>query len=161
MTKHERLHIHWLFQANTEYFDLPRALRSASTITWIVTRYRQQMLEGDSVALWLSGAHAGVYGLGHIESFVTAPYNRPDSSFWLDKTDRSYVGKEHAIIRVDQAFAEQPLLKARVRMIPALSDLSVVKAPIGTNFKVTRSEWKALISELERREPKTTASQGT
>jgi predicted RNA-binding protein with PUA-like domain len=142
---------YWLFQANAEYFDLLRALRSSPTITWIVTRYRREMQEGDKVIIWRSGRTAGIYGVGHIESFLTGSYNRQNSAYWLDKTDTSYIGKPHAVVRVDDQFTDAPLLKSVLRFTPPLAKLSVMKAPIGTNFKVTAEQWEALSSLLERR----------
>jgi hypothetical protein len=136
----------WIFQANAAYFDLPRALRSLPTITWIVTRYRASMSEGDHVALWLSGARAGIYGFGTLESFLTASSARANATFWLDKTDKTFVGKQHAVIRIDVEICSSPLLKSVIRNCPALSRLSILNAPMGTNFKVTPDEWNALLN---------------
>jgi len=46
----------WIFQANPQKYDLTGALDKLKQQTWLVTSYRNEIREGNTVYLWEPGA---------------------------------------------------------------------------------------------------------
>lgn len=56
---------HWLVQSNPAKWRVREFFADGNQLEgWSVTRYRDQIQEGDDVALWLAGRDAGVVALG-------------------------------------------------------------------------------------------------
>lgn len=139
---------YWLFQANAEYFDIVKALEEQDLIAWIVTRYRKEMEVGDRVAVWKSGSlpreAPGLYALGHIESFAIAGRDRFNYKYWIYKSDYSFVGKEHAQVRIDKKMLNDPIPRSAFLTDPILKETSLIRMRIGTNFRLTEEQWKRI-----------------
>jgi hypothetical protein len=61
----------WIFQANPNLFDLVGYLKLPSTRpglidSWSVSRYADEIADGDTVLLWSAGDAAGIYATGTI-----------------------------------------------------------------------------------------------
>jgi MoxR-like ATPase len=132
----------WLFQANPKIWNLKtnlETMRAGDKDTWSVSRFGDQMRDGDSVVLWQGGAEAGIYALGSIHGAVTQR-STPD------RADKGEATKETCIYYELEQILRPPLLKSQLEDHPILKDLSVIRGPQGTNFKVTEQQWKALIN---------------
>ncbi len=81
----------------------------------------------------------GIYALGEL---VDVPFARPTSNFFPDHEQRP--PEEWAVPFVYTAIVAPPLLRPELQAHPVLKELSVIRAPQGTNFKVTVEQWKAL-----------------
>ena len=137
----------WLFQANPDFYDLSGALLSKEVgheDDWVVTRYRDEMRAGDPVVLWQSGGAAGIYAIGEL---TDEPSQRPTGDFWPDKEQRAPT--EWAVSFRYTHILEDPIPKTTLLSHPILKDLQVIRAPQGTNFKVTAEQWTALEDILE------------
>jgi hypothetical protein len=56
---------HWLVQGNPAKWRVHEFFADGNQLdNWSITRYRDQIQEGDDVALWLAGREAGVVALG-------------------------------------------------------------------------------------------------
>lgn len=117
-------------------------------MTWLVSRYKEQIHEGDQCFLWRAGAEAGIVGIATITT---------------DPQPGEYLSEERRFIREEGFFAgprvqvhlyidqklKAPLERAKIKEDPRLSQLSILKNPKGTNFLVTTSEAVALMELID------------
>ena len=130
----------WLFQGNPNYYKVIEAIRDFEQLPWTVTRYAKEMQLGEGVLIWMSGASAGIYAIATIVSPPEVIPNPPDIGYWLDQ---GKLGKKPcAKIRFTQKLLDRPLLRADLKQDPVLKDLTVIKQPNSTNFKVTEEQWQ-------------------
>ncbi len=50
---------YWIFQGNTEKYDIQEALSNDTIKDWTVTIYREKIKIGDKVMLWMTGNNPG------------------------------------------------------------------------------------------------------
>jgi hypothetical protein len=145
-------------------FNLEQELSGVSPGTedsWSVTRYGEDTQPGDVAILWQAGKNAGIYALGELERgpylFV---YDEGEAPPWVaGKNNRSdsLVEEERVHFRYTRVLRE-PLFKKALLEHPTLRNMQVIKAPMGTNFKVSATEWENLqelfgnegVEELDR-----------
>lgn len=133
---------YWLFQANPERYDLAKELKEQSAgdvDNWMVSRFRDEMHEGDPVILWQAGPQAGIYALGELRG---APYERKPADQFFENGDES---TGWAVDFTITDILDPPIKKADILGHPVLGALNVIKSPQGTNFRVTAEQWKALL----------------
>lgn len=64
----------------------------------------------------------------------------PDINYWIDK---SRIGiKPQALIRFTSKLLDKPLKRENLKQDPILKDLTVIRQPSNTNYKVTPQEWQ-------------------
>jgi MoxR-like ATPase len=132
----------WLFQANPKHWDLEHKLQTVSPSDaddWTVTRYREEMSPGDTVVLWQGGPKAGVYAVGEL---VGEPFERELPPWRPPKNDGSET--EWAISFRYERILQSPITRERLLENRELRSLQVLRAPQGTNFRVTEREWEVL-----------------
>ncbi len=134
---------YWLFQGNPKYHRTLDALRDHEEIPWLVTRYKNQMQLGDGVLIWIAGHHAGIYAIAEI---VAIPKVLPleaitDREYWTDPS-RLRENKPRATLQIIRKLLGQPLRKTELKYDQTLRDLSVIRVPSSTNFKVTPEQWQ-------------------
>ena len=132
---------YWLFQANPKYYRLLDAIKDLDEISWLVTRYTNDMEVGDGVLIWMSGKNAGVYAVAEITQLPHLITEIPDPDYWIDPT-RFRQDKPHVRIRLIRKLLGQPLRRFELKRDRILRDLLVIRAPNSTNFKVTPQEWE-------------------
>ncbi len=136
---------HWIFQARPDRFDLAKGLQPGKTDTWILSRFRDEVEPGHIVYFWRSGRQAGFHGWGEIAG---PPQDVKESG--------SAKGSCSVPVTYRVRF-EEPLSRDEIKRIedPAISGslagLNILRAPTGTNFKVTVLEAAALNRLLETR----------
>jgi 5-methylcytosine-specific restriction protein B len=108
-------------------------------LDWTVTSYREEMRPGDRVVLWQGGPNAGVYAVGEL---VGEPFERELPPWRPPKNDGSET--EWAISFRYERILCSPITKETLLENPELRGLQVLRAPQGTNFRVTEREWEAL-----------------
>ncbi|MEH1997099.1 EVE domain-containing protein [Nostoc sp.] len=107
---------------------------------WLVTRYAKDMVAGDGVLIWKSGDKAGIYAIAEIIEPPKIIVNPPDIGYWID-TARIGV-KPCAKIRFTSKLLEKPLLRENLKQDPVLKNISVIRQPNATNYKITQQEWQ-------------------
>jgi hypothetical protein len=139
----------WLFQSNPRYWDLSKRLEAWSageTETWLVTNYRTDMHAGDRVALWKSGPDGGILALGQLtgspnlgqrDASLPPPPGGSEAEDWLVPVELTRI-------------LEMPITRAAAQAHPILRDLGVLKFANATNFRVTDSEWAAILDVTRR-----------
>jgi MoxR-like ATPase len=106
---------------------------------WTVSRFQPDMRAGDKVALWQGGDLAGIYAVGELAG-------EPEVR---DKPPELGEGQEPRVDVRLLSKLKSPLLKDELLHHPVLRDLSVIRAPQGTNFRVTPEQWKALMDLVD------------
>lgn len=132
---------HWILQANPTHYDIDAALRHLNSIWWRSPQYTGEIQVGDVVVLWRSGKESGIVGIGRVlappQAHGMAPEERP---FVLHDDEAP-----DSTTRVQISIRATPYItKERVKSIPELSDHAIVRAPMGTVFPLSTSEWSAL-----------------
>src|SRR3954468_10677558 len=133
----------WIFQGNPKIYDITASIRALSETTWVVRRHRQEIHVGDKVYLWQSGADAGILGTATV---LTEPevmgIDTAKDRFYL-KAEEFAQPEPRVDLRIDSVL-ETPLAKTVILEDARLRNLSIIRAPTGTNFPVTADERSAL-----------------
>jgi len=137
----------WIFQANPEMFDIDGAIAGLTELSWLVNQHRDSIHGGDEVFLWRSGPAAGIVATATVlcdpmllhEDDAEKVYNRQASKFEGDQV--------RVRLRIEQNL-ERLLPKSQLIADPKLKDLSILKAPMGTNFPVTAEEAAAITARI-------------
>lgn len=137
----------WIFQANPKYYDISAAVRALPEMLFTVNQHMDEVRAGDTVFLWESGPDAGIVAI----SQVAEPPSRRENTLEDDrfaKAPEQFAGaKPRALLRVTQVLP-QKLSKSRLIRNPAFADLTFLKAPMGTNFPLTKAHHEALKAML-------------
>jgi hypothetical protein len=123
----------WIFQSKPSQTDLRKELKVGAVDPWMATRYRSEMRDGDIVYFWLAGDPEirGIYGRGRI---VGAPFRDEDGTPLIN-------------VKVEKRYRER-LSVSEVRKDRKLQDLDILRIPIGTNFRLSKTETEALEDHL-------------
>ena len=138
---------HWIFQGNPDQFDVDGYIRGRQEILWSVRQHKDHILAGDRVLVWRSGATGGVIA----DCSVLAPPSKEiledAPELWKEKPDIQ-TGEMRCRLRVEDSFVTTPIARAAIRAI--LPELSILKAPQGTNFEITQTDYEKI---MKLREP--------
>ena len=130
---------YWTFQGNPDYWDFDSGLakyEKSGKGDWTAAQHRQEMEEGDLVAIWKAGPESGFYALAEIGG---APFVR-------DEEDRitSSRGDEWAVPLRYPEVLDPPILRNDLLSDPILGDLDVIRIRQGSNFRMTKEQWERL-----------------
>lgn len=117
---------HWIFTCNPKRWDVRSFLEDGNSLSdienWSVSRYLDDMAEGDDAALWVAGEKRGVYAVGVIAG---APHDGTGSH-----TDLS----------------DKPLLAEELKVDPRFADATVITFPrAGNPHRLNDRQWQAII----------------
>jgi energy-coupling factor transporter ATP-binding protein EcfA2 len=140
---------YWIFQGNPDQFDLDVYIRGRQEILWSVRQHKDRILPGDRVLLWRSGAAGGVIADCSVVDPPSKEILEDAPELWKAPSDIQ-AGEMRCRLRVENSFAEIPIARAVIRAV--LPELSIVKAPQGTNFEITRADYEQI---MKLREPAT------
>lgn len=145
-------HCYWIFQANPGFYDINNSLKHLSHMTWVVRQNQSRIRRGDRVFVWESGKDSGMIALGTIlsnpcvsrESPSMRPFAKDPAKF--DRPDvRCEIEIEHVL--------PAKLRRADIASEAGLINLTILRAPIGTNFKVTKAEAGCIMNRLTSMHP--------
>ena len=146
----------WVFQANQRLWDLEGGVAALPEITWVVRRHRGEIHAGDAVYLWESGPHAGVVAVATV---VTEPEIRQqllEEQRFAQAAGEFGTAEHRVLLRIEHVLSER-LARDNLLDHPVLGDLTVIRAPTGTNFEVTSAQAEAL-DELIDSSPRTSGN---
>ena len=138
----------WMFQGNPKMYDIVNALSDpeiGNTIHWTVSQNKNKIRKGHLAMIWMSGEEAGIYALGRIETDPEV-LNEPEEekNHWLESD--TMPDKLRVRITIIRKLINKPVLRVELKAIQGLSNLSILKQPIGTNFPVRDNEWEIIAS---------------
>lgn len=140
---------YWIFQSNPKRFDLEAAIKGLKKDTFTVNQYGNIIKEGDKIFFWISGDEAGIIGHGEVltNPEVLKPYGgakkfQKDSNLDNEKLRVwvSYYPTEKRIMRKDLLYNYPNIF----------SNLSIIKQPQGTNFRIDEDVWDLLYGNFIR-----------
>lgn len=136
----------WIFQANPKLFNLAHELAMSgedAIDAWKVSKYVDAIKDGDTVLLWQAGKGAAIHAVAEVcgDVFEVTP-----------ETADEFVeaGGYKAPLHIRRVL-ERPVTRVLLQQTAGLEELHILKAPFGTNFRVTALEMKIiqrLIDEL-------------
>jgi hypothetical protein len=133
----------WIFQANPDRYRIEDSLSFEDSELWNLNQHADDVSLGDRVLIWISGSSAGIYAVG---TAVTEPLERPDTPkgqrYWKDEGGGEKP-KPRVRVRYDRVL-DKPLLKDYLLCDPELEAMRIIRAPMGTNFPVSKKEWRFL-----------------
>ena len=139
---------YWIFQCNPKRYDIDgRLAEGESEISWLVTRYKNDIAPGDLAFIWQAGPHRGVRAIMRVESAPGDLVDRDlDAQYWSDPGDKRLACRVQGtlIARFSVAGVDE------IRAVPGLRDLSILRVPQGTNFAVSQEEAGLLLKLLRR-----------
>jgi len=145
----------WIFQASPDSYDLEGATATLPELTWLVSRYANDIKTGDEVFLWLSGPKSGVRAHAKVLSdpaMLTA--NEAEAPYYL--AAEKFAG-EHLRVRVRvEKRLQNPITRNEMLANPLLSQVTFLRMPTGTNFPLTPEqavELRRLVMEPEEEAP--------
>ena len=138
----------WIFQSSPTQYDLPGALTTLRTFTWLVNQYEHEIRAGDSVFLWETGPQAGVVASGRVVS-DPAVMNQGEGEEAYERVPDKFSGPRLRV-RIDIEHVLRPRLsRQQISADEALASLPNLKFAQATNFKLDPTQAAAL-DELVR-----------
>lgn len=145
----------WLFQGNPKWYpplaDGLKGINIGEVDSWEVTRYADEMRDGDTVLIWRSGpgAAAGICAVGTLNGQVYSDTTMPE---WRklrgQKPKEKYDWIDYRYTMIFRPHIPRPVLKAR----DILKGMDIIELPwSGMNFRVSADEWQALQPLLRER----------
>ncbi len=146
----------WIFQGNPSHFEIDRYLSEQTKMYWSVTKNKhiEEIQAGDIVYLWRSrGNRYHSYGIVAKGIISASPVpksgvNNPEllgDDLWL-QTDEKYDSYKAEMVIDEVRLNEQSgmLTVDMIRSDEILSEMSIVKLKVGTNFELTDEQAKHL-----------------
>lgn len=140
----------WIFQANPNRFDILNALADPhlKLQKWQVNQYKDEVKKGDIALLWMSGKESGIYAVTEV---ISDPQMMPDfpeeEKYWMNEADKG-VKTLKVNIEIKNDMTNAPLFRKKIKTIPELKNLSILKFFQGTNFPVTQEEWSVIKDKI-------------
>lgn len=130
---------YWIFQANPQLYDINSSVKMLPDMTWFVKQHINRIRKGDRVFIWESGKNAGVIGTGTVKSDPVHILEVPGMlQFTLVKQLFDTV-QLRCHVHIDCVLPVK-VLKPEFQGHPILCQLTILRAPIGTNFRITKSQ---------------------
>ena len=132
----------FIFQSVPERYDLRTRMQAGDIVSWVASRHRKAMTQGDTVYFWLAGEarHRGLYGWGRIAA--AGPHLDDQGTYRIK-------------VKYEKSFQDcKPpahIPAAAIRADPVLENLLILRMATGTNFLLTAAEDAALHSLIEKR----------
>ena len=136
----------WIFQANPLFFNITDAVEKLTSMSWLVSRYKERIGPGDHIYLWRCGDDAGIVATGTVLSEpAPLPENEEELAFAVQP--EKFKGTETRVRLSIDTVVRPPLSKGDLKSDARLTELSILNTSQGTNFPVAEDQ-AAVIDEL-------------
>ena len=128
----------WIFQANPKHFDIEGALTALDEIRWRVPQYTDEIQPGDAVVIWRSGNESGIIGVGMVAS---DPF---ESAVAHGELEFVLSAKAEGNPETRVALKVRPadyVPKAVIEQQGSMGEHQIIRAPMGTVFRLEQAEW--------------------
>lgn len=133
---------YWIFQGNPKIYNAVAAINNNAVSTWTVSAHRDKIKKGDKFILWLTGAQAGCYALGRVESEVGMMKEEDaEMSYYLTPTPQ--IENYRVKISIEHSFVNTPILWDMVKEYEAFDDFKGSNQ--GTNFTATKEQYDTFL----------------
>ena len=135
----------WIFQANPKFYDIEGALRAGHRFgTYTVAQHRNKIRCGDRIYFWVSGKDSGIVGTGTV---IEPPAKRQDFEWERPfyREDANRFAQSHIAVQFEVGGTiSKRLTKAELMEDATLQNLTILRAPQGTNYSLTKEESDAI-----------------
>jgi hypothetical protein len=141
---------HWIFQSSPKHYRLPDALKEApvhdNVIEWLVTRYDKEIMPGDTVYVCFGGQKKP--GLHATATVQTSPSAAIAPAEWEVAYEMEgphpWNGQPLRVLLKIERPLEPPVARSHIYQLPELAGHPFVTAHIGTNFRLTPEQARAI-----------------
>jgi hypothetical protein len=137
---------HWLVQGNPAKWRVHEFFADGNQLdNWSITRYRDQIQEGDDVALWLAGRDGGVVALGTVTGEVEDVFGGDMDPYWVRREDADAV-RMRMPLRLTELFLDDPITREELGHDPRFAGAAVLSQPFAGNpFPLSDDQWAAIV----------------
>lgn len=138
----------WIFQFNPLVYRWHDWIKeNCESEQWLTSQHAKEIRKGDRVVIWASGEKTGIYALGEIsENPSKRTLNPKQEKYWTKKEDiHKFEKKKSVLIKYLKIMIDKPLLEDTCKKDPILKTMEIVKQPQGTNFPLTKEQWKRIL----------------
>jgi hypothetical protein len=137
---------HWLVQGNPAKWRVHEFFADGNQLeSWSITRYRDQIQEGDGVALWLAGQDGGVVALGTVTGVVEDVFGGDVDPYWVRRQDAEAV-RMRMPLRLTDLFLDDPITREELGYDPRFAGAAILSQPFAGNpFPLTDDQWAAIV----------------
>jgi hypothetical protein len=137
---------HWLVQGNPAKWRVHEFFADGNQLdNWSITRYRDQIQEGDDVALWLSGHDGGVVALGTVTGVVEDVFGGDIDPYWVRQEDADAV-RMRMPLRLTELFLDDPITSEELGHDQRFAGAAILSQPFAGNpFPLTDDQWAAIV----------------
>lgn len=133
---------YWIFQGSPKIYNTIAALNANAVKTWTVSAHKDKIKPGDKFILWLTGANAGCYALGRIDSEVTMMKEEDaEMSYYINPTPQ--IDNTRVKIVIEHNLTENPVLWDMIKEDEVFKDFK--GGSQGTNFTATKAQYDAIL----------------
>lgn len=134
---------YWIFQGSPKIYDAVAAVKANAVHTWTVSAHRDKIKPGDKFILWLTGANAGCYALGRVDSEVGQMKEEDvEMTYYLAPQDS--IEAYRVKISIEHQFVDHPILWDMVKDEEAFADFKGSNQ--GTNFTATKEQYDTFLA---------------
>jgi len=141
---------YWIFQGSPKIYNAVAAINNKAVSTWTVSSHRDKIKKGDKFILWLTGAQAGCYALGRVDSEVMMMKEEDaEMNYYVATTPQ--IENYRVKIAIEHNFTNSPILWEMIKDDEVFKDFKGGNQ--GTNFTATKEEYdsiKKLISKVNK-----------
>ncbi len=141
----------WIFQGNPKWFDVDDYLsRYPSLLYWRTPKNAGSIALGDRMFVWRAGTESGVVAIGKVVELpvpacrVAHPECLGDDLWVSTKPDAVEPKTGLEIEELRLSIDEGMVLRRRVMMDPALKSSAIITARVGTVFRLSDEQTRAL-----------------
>jgi hypothetical protein len=134
---------YWIFQANPQLYDINSSVKMLPDMTWFVKQHINRIRKGDRVFIWESGKNAGVIGTGTVKSDPVQIVEVPGMLQFTYVKQLFDTVQLRCHLHVDCVLPAK-VFKPEFQGHPILCQLTILRAPIGTNFRITKTQGLSL-----------------
>jgi hypothetical protein len=137
---------HWLVQGNPAKWRVHEFFADGNQLdNWSITRYRDQIQEGDDVALWLAGRDGGVVALGTVTGEVEDVFGGDIDPYWVRREDADAV-RMRMPLRLTELFLDDPITREELSHESRFAGAAILSQPFAGNpFPLSDDQWAAIV----------------
>jgi hypothetical protein len=137
----------WVFQANPDRFKIGEFLATRpATMTFSVTRYRQEIAVGDQVFIWRSigGGNEDAAGVVADSEVIGSTARRADEPaaqpFWANPPDAD-IPADRVVLRLNRVADSRETIRRRwIQEDPVLREMLILRLANATNYEVPAAQ---------------------
>ncbi|MGC8998964.1 MAG: EVE domain-containing protein [Candidatus Bathyarchaeia archaeon] len=144
---------YWVFQFNPAIYNWHDWIKeNRKEEQWLVSKHAKSIQKGDRVVIWASGEKAGIYAIGEVvEDPHIKPLSKDQEKYWTGKDNIiKFEDKPSVMIKYLKLAINNPLLEEACKKDPVLKAMEILRHPQGTNFPLTREQWKRILKLLSK-----------